>query len=335
MTLKQLVFTHTTDCPNRNFKSEVDLDDVQGDVIVQFPKRAEDFTFFKIRDAASFKQHVMPSLIPKISSAAAVMKARENIAAFKSTGGSDLLPLEFVNIAFTYNGLKALGLNADELYASFDSNLDVLKKGQLACVVELGDPVENEVPKEWIDEFKNQHDQIHGVLLVAADSDTTLQKCRADIESKLGNFVQVVYKLQGQTRPGINKDHEHFGWKDGVSNPWLKGVFCECRKFPGQMEVERGNILVGHPGDNDRVDEADAVFPRPDWAKNGSYMAFRQYDQLVPEFHKWTADNAIKLNIPGMSPEQLKEKGAALRAAQLVGRWPSGLFDLISAAMQS
>jgi hypothetical protein len=154
---------------------------------------------------ASFKQHVMPSLIPKISSAAAVMKARENIAAFKSTGGSDLLPLEFVNIAFTYNGLKALGLNADELYASFDSNLDVLKKGQLACATELGDPVENEVPKEWIDEFKNQHDQIHGVLLVAADSDTTLQKCRADIESKLGNFVQVVYKLQGQTRPGINK----------------------------------------------------------------------------------------------------------------------------------
>ncbi|KAF8671412.1 hypothetical protein RHS04_08365 [Rhizoctonia solani] len=324
MTTKQFIFTHTSECTNKDFRSEVDLDDIQGDVVVQFPKRVEDFIFFKIRDGALFKQHTMPSILPKISSAKAVIGTRESIAHFKATGAKELLSTGFINIGFTYNGLKILGLDPEELYAGF-ATPDVLKQGQLVCAEKLGDPMEDGKPKEWIDEFKKQHDQIHGILLIAGDSDSTLQKFRDDVKLALGNNSEVIYELRGQVRPGANKGHEHFGWKDGISNPWLKGVFCECQKFPGQLEAERGNILVGHPGDNDRTSsDKSKAFKRPGWAKNGSYMAFRQYDQLVPEFHKWTVDNAIDLKIPGMSPDQLREKGAALRAAQLVGRWPSG-----------
>ncbi|KAF8671407.1 hypothetical protein RHS04_08362 [Rhizoctonia solani] len=267
----------------------------------------------------------MPSLFPKISSTQVVINARESIASFKTTGTKDLLSMGFVNIAFTYNGLETLGLDPKELYADFDTP-DVLKQGQLACAAQLGDPIKEGVPKEWIEEFKKQHDQIHGILLVASDSDFTLKKFRDDINSSLGDNGQVIYKLRGQS--SIPQGYEHFGWKDGISNPWLKGVFCECQKVPGQLEAERGNILVGDPGDNDRTGEKGEAFKRPSWAKNGSYMAFRQYDQLVPEFHKWTADNAIDLKIPGISPDQLEQKGAALRAAQLVGRWPSGLFSI-------
>ncbi|QRW21167.1 Dyp-type peroxidase family [Rhizoctonia solani] len=258
MTTKQFIFTHTSECTNKDFRSEVDLDDIQGDVVVQFPKR--------------------------------------------------------VKILFSLRSVM-------ELYAGFETP-DVLKQGQLVCAEKLGDPMEDGKPKEWIDEFKKQHDQIHGILLIAGDSDSTLQKFRDDVKLALGNNAEVIYELRGQVRPGANKvglpdficgsvnlsfvlqGHEHFGWKD---------------------EAERGNILVGHPGDNDRTSsDKSKAFKRPGWAKNGSYMAFRQYDQLVPEFHKWTVDNAIDLKIPGMSPDQLREKGAALRAAQLVGRWPSG-----------
>ncbi|KAF8751059.1 hypothetical protein RHS01_08794 [Rhizoctonia solani] len=299
MTTKQFIFTHTSECTNKDFRSEVDLDDIQGDVVVQFPKRVEDFIFFKIRDGALFKQHTMPSILPKISSAKAVIGTRESIAHFKATGAKELLSTGFINIGFTYNGLKILGLDPEELYAGF-ATPDVLKQGQLVCAEKLGDPMEDGKPKEWIDEFKKQHDQIHGILLIAGDSDSTLQKFRDDVKLALGNNAEVIYELRGQVRPGANKGHEHFGWKDGISNPWLKGVFCECQKFPGQLEAERGNILVGHPGDNDRTSsDKSKAFKRP-------------------------VDNAIDLKIPGMSPDQLREKGAALRAAQLVGRWPSG-----------
>jgi deferrochelatase/peroxidase EfeB len=62
----------------------------------------------------------------------------------------------------------------------------------------------------------------------------------------------------------------------------------------------------------------DPVPNRPEWAIEGSFLAFRQLEQLVPEFDKFLIDNPIVL--PGLDHKQ----GSELLGARLVGRWKSG-----------
>src|SRR5580704_5236717 len=87
------------------------------------------------------------------------------------------------------------------------------------------------------------------------------------------------------------------------SQPGINGL---TDPFPGQEMVDPGLFVLGYPGGG-----ADPL-PVP-WMKNGSYMVFRQLQQLVPEFEAFvlTAANAL-----GMDP--------VLLGARLVGRWKSG-----------
>jgi deferrochelatase/peroxidase EfeB len=73
--------------------------------------------------------------------------------------------------------------------------------------------------------------------------------------------------------------------------------------------VPASEILVGQPD--------DTSVTRPAWAKDGSFLVFRQLKQLVPEFNKFLADNPIVE--PGLTPEQ----GSELLGARMVGRWKS------------
>lgn len=73
--------------------------------------------------------------------------------------------------------------------------------------------------------------------------------------------------------------------------------------------IPAGIILVGEEGD---------TIDRPAWAQDGSFLAFRQLAQLVPEFNQFLADNALL--IPGINTT---EGGRELLGARMMGRWKS------------
>ncbi|KAJ7641153.1 hypothetical protein FB45DRAFT_899535, partial [Roridomyces roridus] len=108
-------------------------------------------------------------------------------------------------------------------------------------------------------------------------------------------------------RPGANQGHEHFGFLDGISNPAVQGFQTA---LPGQAVIPPGEILVGENGDD---------VQRPAWAKDGSFLVFRQLKQLVPEFNKFLSDNPIT-TVPGLTRQQ----GSDLFGARMMGRWKSG-----------
>jgi deferrochelatase/peroxidase EfeB len=97
-----------------------------------------------------------------------------------------------------------------------------------------------------------------------------------------------------------------FGFLDGISNPAVIGF--TANPMPGQANVSAGSILVGETGDS---------VTRPAWAKDGSFLAFRQLKQLVPEFNKFLTDNPIIED--GLTAQQ----GSDLLGARMVGRWKS------------
>ncbi|KAF8698268.1 hypothetical protein RHS03_07693, partial [Rhizoctonia solani] len=316
---KQLIFDHTDGCTfKQDFHSVLkssDFEDVQGDILVPFPKRTEHFCFFTITDSVEFKKSLAQLLSEgRISSTRKVAEDRAKIAAWKDSGRKDLKPVENMNISFTYTGLQKLGLDVDKSPSPAGSGLDILKKGQLADAADLGDPLDNttNLPSQWIDEFKNDHNQIHGTLLIACESGETVEKCKENLKDLLGEHIKIVYEFQGdvradeQTKERHSLKDEHFGWKDRISNPWLKDVFCKCRRIPGQSAIDPEIILLRKC---------------PEWAKNGSYLVFRKLAQLVPEFKNFLKENPVK-SFGGrtLSPEE----GADLRGAQFVGRWPMG-----------
>lgn len=112
------------------------------------------------------------------------------------------MDVEFVNIAFTHSGLKALiGNEVDEL----GDNL--FARGQLDHAKELGDRV-NRVdedgnhswdPIDWRNEYKRS--DVHGVLLVASQSREHLNS----ILDRIRDQVDEIYTLHGKTRPGSLK----------------------------------------------------------------------------------------------------------------------------------
>ena len=69
--------------------------------------------------------------------------------------------------------------------------------------------------------------------------------------------------------------------------------------------------MTGNAGDSTK---------RPLWTKDGSFMVFRKLKQLVPEFNKWTLDNAIQ----NKSGNLTVEEGAEYIGARIIGRWKSG-----------
>lgn len=77
-----------------------------------------------------------------------------------------------------------------------------------------------------------------------------------------------------------------------------------------QPPVQPGVILLGRDGDEHQAD-------RPAWAKDGSFLAFRFLQQLVPEFDRFLELNAPRVNDPAANT-------AELLGARFTGRWKSG-----------
>ncbi|KAF8596549.1 Dyp-type peroxidase [Ceratobasidium sp. AG-I] len=278
--------------------SVVDVENVQGDIIFGLPKKKEEFVFFVITDVAKFKAALKHL---KVSTTGDVIRALKAIKEVKGEEPEKLITLPLLNISFSQTGLTALGIKdsiGDPAFAA----------GQLADAQLLGD--EGQVDDEgkfdpsWETAFKGQ---IHGVLLFTGESWKTANGIAKETLKAFGKSIRVVYTLKGSVRPGAEKGHEHFGWEDGISNPAVKGIVTQ---LPGQRVIRPGVVLLGKEG--------DPVASRPSWAVEGSFLAFRQLEQLVPEFHKFLTDNPIDL--PGLP----REKGSELLGARLVGRWKSG-----------
>jgi Dyp-type peroxidase family len=125
--------------------------------------------------------------------------------------------------------------------------------------------------------------------------------------------------------------HEHFGFKDGVSQPGIRGItdpFNEdepSQGQPGQDLLHPGEFVIGYskqdgvnvPGDDPNDDAAPAPDPNPEWTRNGSYLVYRRLRQNVKGFNDFVAEQQAELD--GSGNRLTTEMGA-----NLVGRYRSG-----------
>ncbi|KAJ7633970.1 hypothetical protein B0H17DRAFT_961615 [Mycena rosella] len=258
----------------------LDIDNIQADILAGMLKKKELFFFFSIQDAARFKAKLVSDIVPLVTSTSEILSV-------------DTQPITAVNIAFSNTGLVALSLDTNALG---DSDFVA---GQFSDAGQIGDD-----PSLWNPAFTGTN--IHGVFLLASDTLVNIHDQLAKIQSALGSSVTEIHRLQAGARPGPEEGHEHFGFMDGISQPAVEG-FTKL-VLPGQT---LGVFLLGERGDPFQNSH-------PSWAVDGSFLVFRQLQQLVPEFNKFLTDHP--LGAGKLTPEQ----GSELLGARMVGRWKSG-----------
>jgi Dyp-type peroxidase family len=290
----------------------LDLTEIQGDLLIGMQKNAELFLFFKITDPHRFKAGLAKHVSRCVTSALVVHQRERRVSERKREHQARTEAWMALNLGFTQTGLtQLLGPGRPPLDRAFERGAN-----HPETIAALNDPPVS----GWLSGFRS--DRIDGVFLLTGPDAGFVTYHASALRQTLGAGTEVIYAEMGTARPGRERSHEHFGFRDGISQPGIRGVTRPSRPsydpnqgLPGQDLVWPGEFVFGYPGQ----DPGDPVKPgRPPemaapWMRNGSFMVFRRLEQKVPEFWEFVAAQAARL---GMDRELL--------AARMVGRWKSG-----------
>jgi Dyp-type peroxidase family len=110
---------------------------------------------------------------------------------------------------------------------------------------------------------------------------------------------------------------EHFGFRDGISQPILWGLSkAKKNSIDDLQKIKPGEIVLGL--DNEYGSKAPSPHdPEMDLGENGSYLVFRQIEQHVEKFWKFLHENSVE---DGVS----EHERAIKLGAKMIGRWPDG-----------
>ena len=205
----------------------------------------------------------------------------------------------WLGIAFTFEGLKALGVPQ----ASLDSFPIEFRQGMAARPATLNDFGAN-APANW--EYPFGTPDAHVALAIYAKSNQDLQKV-LDLARKSHDDLQqisVVYRMQfGELPDGRNP----FGFKDGLHNPHVEG--SGPAGVDKEASIKAGEFVMGYP--DERGETANVPIP-VELRRNGTFVAIRKFHMDVAAFRRY-------LRAQASSPEEEE-----LIAAKMVGRWRSG-----------
>jgi Dyp-type peroxidase family len=322
------------------------LYEIQGNSLAGFKKDEEMLLFLSITDAALAKTW-LAQIAPHIATMAEVMQFNRLFKQAKARryGREGTVKSTFINIGLSFQGLKKLTPEAE----AFTD--EAFKAGLASRSAQLGDPTDPAQaghPSQWVIGGPNNEPDV--VLIVASDEASDLD---SEVKWLLSTLpvggVKLMFQQRGASLPGDLKGHEHFGFKDGISQPGIRGQLSERegdfftpsedpaepkQGKPGQDLLHAGEFIfgyptqIGHPDRDEFGNEIEGLNIKPGpiaeagpgWAVNGSYLVFRRLRQDVPGFHAFLQSTAQTLaGLPqfvGMTPARL--------GAKLVGRWPSG-----------
>jgi Dyp-type peroxidase family len=240
------------------------------------------------------------------------------------TAGQAMPQDSALNIAFTYTGLQKLGL-APEVIAMFSNEfISGMTEAHRSRI--LGDVGES-APEHW--RWGGPTTKlIDLVLMLFATDNQKLSKMYDEYSHACtDNGLLEVRKLDTVDLG----DKEHFGFRDGISQPLIEGLSPTTSPM---HTIQAGEFILGYPNEyglyTDRPVVAPAADPEKllprdasgsrnrDLGRNGSYLVFRQLRQDVRGF--WQFLDQATRDIDGSSNPNASVK----LASQMIGRWPSG-----------
>ncbi|OFJ51405.1 Dyp-type peroxidase [Mycolicibacterium grossiae] len=267
----------------------LELDDIQHILLTRTPALTGRYEFLSF-DTPEGGRAWLSALLPTTQSAADAVDTMDE---------SD----RWVTLAFTWQGLRALGVPEDDL-ATFP---DAFREGMASRASILGD-TGAAAPEHWLGGLAEP--ALHAIAILFARDEERSQRSIAEHDALLARTpgVRSLSHLDLNATPPFNYAHDHFGFRDRLSQPVMKGSGEEPTPGSG-APLEPGEFILGYPDEDGPV----ANLPQPEvLSRNGSYMAYRRLEEHVGAFRDFLRENAD-------SPE-----GEELLAAKFMGRWRSG-----------
>ena len=215
----------------------------------------------------------------------AILKAVHSAAAMRASVEQDK---RWVTVAFTWTGLRALGLDEASL-ATFPEEF---KQGMVARAEMLGDTGANH-PDNWVGGLARP--DLHAIVILFARDGVERERCRAEHAKLIAQIdgVEVLSTLDLQATPPFDYAHDHFGYRDRLSQPVIEGAGRNRRPGPARRS-SRANLSSVIPTKM----ETSPISRSPDiLARNGSYMAYRRLEEHVGRFRDFLREH-------GKTPEE-------------------------------
>ncbi len=267
----------------------LEFDDIQHILLTRAPAMTGRYEFLSFKDPAGGRAW-LAAVLGLVQS---VQQARTSVE--KNN--------RWVTVAFTWNGLRALGV--DE--ASLVTFPEEFKQGMVARAEMLGDTGANH-PDKWVGGLASP--ELHAIVILFARDEAERARCQSEHEKLVAECagVEVLSTLDLQATPPFDHAHDHFGYRDRLSQPAMEGSGEEPTPGSG-APLKPGEFILGYPDENGPPVQQ----PQPEiLSRNGSFMAYRRMEEHVGKFRDFLREN-------GSTPEEQE-----LIAAKLMGRFRSG-----------
>lgn len=259
-------------------------------------------------------------------------------------------------LAFTSSGLERAGLSDESGLQDLPAPFRLTMAGRAAT---LGDDPDA-LPNWRFSDHPERSDAAQAVLLLyghESEPDPLTHGQLVDGHVDLLNYYMgsVCHRVPCTALDG-RLDLEHFGFRDGISQPVIRGTRRAAHDVPDRDMVPAGEFLLGYrnmqgfvsppiaigpeydpacdlstaaAADSNRYphfgSRGAAVEPR-DFGRNGCFLAVRQLDQDVKGF--WNEIESVADSLSGDYRSIAEVTGAVLSpdwlAAKVIGRWKDG-----------
>src|SRR5204862_7481781 len=151
---------------------------------------------------------------------------------------------------------------------------------------------------------------LHAIAILFAGDEAERERCVTEHNKFVAQCkdVEVLSSLDLAAVPPFIFAHDHFGYRDRLSQPIIEGSGEQPTPGTG-APLTAGEFILGYPDE----DGPPANLPQPEiLSRNGSYMAYRRLQEHVVAFRDFLRQH-------GQTTEEQE-----LAAATLMGRWRSG-----------
>ncbi len=322
---------------------KLDLLDIQGNVIRaygRFGYPVARYVCLNVRDGAKGREFV-GSISKKVTTA----------VEWGDGPGKMKQPDWTINISFTYQGLKDLGVPTSSLIG-FSPEFVSGMKARRDILGDDGPSSPQHWDPIWQRNRETRENDVHILVSINAlagqgldwlktaekNRDQAYKWFQGEVDKTKGGVVILdghlgdngeQFKYQDAKivlDNGKPTSKEHFGYTDGISDPVFEGVPYDENRVKGRGKqipggkwapLATGEFLLGH------VDEAMEYPPSPEpvlLSRNGTYMVYRKLHENVATFDRYLEEQGSKF--PG---------GKELLAAKFVGRWRDNGAPLVKA----
>src|SRR5947208_127810 len=214
------------DLPDRKEElNSLDLDDIQHFLMARPPALAARYEFLTFESPTAGRAW-LAGLIDKVGTAKGV--------------GASILDSRWVTIGLTWNGMRSLGLPEARL-ATFPEEF---RQGMAARAAVLGTTGANH-PDHWVGGLASPN--LHAIAILFARDVAERERCRLEHAKYLKHCggVELLSSLDLEAIPPFNYAHEHFGYRDRLSQPVIKGTGVEPSPGSGPP-IKPGEFFLGY-----------------------------------------------------------------------------------------